>query len=254
MSERADDLAAAPATGRAGDLVRDPAAWSRATAAPSRVALLHAVEDADSEFAVAVAVLGACGVSDWASLPVGVIDRLLLRAHRAVLHRDLEVAVGCPECGTLNGLPLGPGDVPEYAPRTAWCGPGAGVREPTGADLVGLPDDADAAAAELETRCLTGPAGSAWSSAAGTGVAAAFDVADQSLCGPVRVACVACGGPVTAYVDVQHLVTAAITDALAGVDVEIHLIASRYGWELATIESLGDARRARLAVLAGGGQ
>jgi hypothetical protein len=252
MSERAGDLAFARAGGRACDPMCDPAAWPWATGAPSRIDLLHAVEDTDSEFAVAVAVLGACGVTDWASLPVGVIDRLLLRAHRAVLHRDLEVAVSCPQCGTLNGLPLGPGDVPGYAPRTAWCSPGAGIREPTGADLVGLPDDADAAAAELETRCLTGPAGAAGS--AGTAAPGGLERADQSLCGTVRVACVACGGPVTAFIDVQFLVTTAITDAVAGVDVEIHLIASRYGWDLATIESLGDARRARLAALAGGGQ
>jgi hypothetical protein len=69
----------------------------------------------------------------------------------------------------------------------------------------------------------------------------------------VRVACVECGAPVSEFVDVQRLVTAAIADAVADVDVEIHLIASRYGWDLATIESLPDTRRVRLAALAGSG-
>jgi len=71
------------------------------------------------------------------------------------------------------------------------------------------------------------------------------------LSGTVHAACTECGAPVSELVDVQRLVTSAVAEAVAEVDVEVHLIASRYGWDLATIESLGDARRARLAVLAG---
>lgn len=226
----------------------DPGTWPAVRPAPSRLSLLRAVEQADSEFGEAIMLLRACGVADCMSYPVGLIDRLLLRAHRAVLHRDLEVAVACPACGVLNGLPLGFDDVPPYSPRSAWCGPGVGIREPTGADLAGLPDDAAEAALELEARCRIGPRAGP---AAGPGTDGALDRADQSLCGTVRVACVECGAAVSEFVDIQHLVTAAIADALVDVDVEIHLIASRYGWDLAAIESLPDARRARLAALAG---
>jgi hypothetical protein len=224
----------------------DPVTWPRVLPAPSRLALLRAVEEADSEFREVVALLQACGIADCTPYPVGVIDRLLLHAHRAVLHRDLEVPVACPACRVLIALPLGVDDVPEYSPRSAWCGPGLGVREPTGADLADLPDDAEEAAFELERRCRIGPA-------EGPAAAGALDLVDQSLCGPVRVACVECGAPVSEFVDVQRLVTAAIADAVADVDVEIHLIASRYGWDLATIESLPDTRRVRLAALAGSG-
>jgi hypothetical protein len=226
----------------------DPGTWPRVIPAPSRLAVHRAVEEAGSEFGEAIALLRACGVADGTRYPVGVIDRLLLHAHRAVLHRDLEVAVACPACGILVGLPLGIDDVPEYSPRSAWCGPGIGVREPTGADLADLPDDAEEAALELEARCRIGPAAGP---ADGPAAGGALDRADQSLCGPVHVACVECGAQVSAFVDVQRLVTAAIAEAVADVDVEIHLIASRYGWDLATIESLPDVRRARLAALAG---
>jgi hypothetical protein len=222
--------------------------------APSRLALLRALEEADSEFGEAIALLRACGIADCLRYPIGVIDRLLLQAHRAVLHRDLEVAVACPACGVLNGLPLGLDDVPEYSPRSAWCGPGIGVREPTGADLADLPDDADEAALELDARCRIGPAaGSDAGLAKGPAAAGALDRADQSLCGTIRVACIECGAQVSEFVDVQRLVTAAVAEAVADVDVEIHLIAARYGWDLATIESLPDARRERLAELAGSG-
>ena len=224
----------------------DPDTWPRVLPAPSRLALLRAVEEADSEFGEVIALLGACGVADCTPYPVGVIDRLLLQAHRAVLHRDLEVAVACPACHVFNALPLGIDDVPDYSPRSAWCGPGIGVREPTGADLADLPGNGEEAALELELRCRIGPA-------EGPAAANALDRIDQSLCGTVRVACVECGAEVSEFVDVQHLVTAAIAEAVADVDTEIHLIASRYGWELATIESLPDGRRVRLAALAGSG-
>ena len=114
----------------------DPGAWPYVLSVPSRLDLLRAFEGADSEFGEAIALLRACGVTDCLSHPVGVIDRLLLQAYRAVLQRDLEVVAACPACGVLNALPLGFDDVPAYEPRSAWCGPGSGLREPTGADLV----------------------------------------------------------------------------------------------------------------------
>jgi hypothetical protein len=220
--------------------------WPDVRAAPSRLALLRALAEADSEFGEAIALLRACGVADGLSCPVGVIDRLLLRAHRAVLHRDLQVVAACAACSTLNALPLGFDDVPAYEPRSAWCGPGTGLREPTGADLTGLPEDDEAAILELERRCRIGPATEPREPAA-------LDRAEQSLSGTVHAACAECGAPVSRSVDIQRLVIAAVAEAVAEVDIEVHLIASRYGWDLATIESLPDGRRTRLAALAGSG-
>jgi hypothetical protein len=224
----------------------DSGAWPRLLTAPSRLGLLRAVEEAGSEFGEAVALLRVCGVTDCLSYPVGVIDRLLLQVHRAVLHRDLEMVVACPACGVLNALPLGPADVPAYEPRSAWCGPGAGMREPTGEDLIGLPEDAEAAAQELELRCRIGPS-------TGPRDEDALGRAEQSLCGIVRAPCTECGASISEAIDVQRLVTAAVASAVAEVDLEVHLLASRYGWDLATIESLPDNRRGRLAALAGSG-
>jgi hypothetical protein len=226
--------------------MEEPMPWPDVCAAPSRLGLLRAMEDAGSEFAEAIALLLACGVADGLSYPVGMIDRLLLLAHRVVLHRDLEALAACPACGVLNALPLGFDDVPAYEPRSAWCGPGAGLREPIGADLIDLPEDDQAAVRELERRCRIGPS-------AEPRDPAALDHAEQSLSGTVHAACTECGTPVSQLVDIQRLVTAAVAETVAEVDVEVHLIASRYGWDLATIESLGDGRRARLAALAGSG-
>ncbi|WP_331755563.1 hypothetical protein [Streptomyces sp. NBC_01643] len=213
--------------------------------APSRVMLLRLLSDASTELDEVLTLLGACGVPGCADLPIGVIDRLLLVAHRAVTGRDLELVVSCPACGALSELPLGASDVPSHTPRCSWCGPGAGVREPVGADLLGLPVDGAEAARELLRRCSVGPA-------EGGRDQAALDRAEQSLCGNVRVACTSCRGPIEHYVDVQHLVATAVASAVADVDVEVHLIASRYKWDLSTIELLPEKRRARLAALAAG--
>ena len=217
----------------------------QALTAPSRVLLLRLIGEARSELEEMLVLLRACGVPDPESLPVGLIDRLLLVAHRAVTGRDLEVVVRCGACGVLNELPLGAADVPPHEPRWAWCGPGAGVREPTGADLLDLPEDPDLAGRELLRRCAVGPAG-------GGGDHAALDRAEQSLCGVVRVACIGCAAPIEHGVDVQHLVAAAVADAVADVDLEVHLIASRYTWDLDTIEGLPERRRVRLAALVAG--
>ena len=219
----------------------------RALAAPSRMALARLLGEAGTELDEALVLLAECGVTDPSALPVGLLDRTLLLAHRAVLGRDLEVVARCTGCGELNELPLGADDVPPYEPRWAWCGPGAGVREPVAADLAGLPADAAEAGAELVRRCAVGPA------THGVRDETALGVAEQSLCGQVHVACVRCAGPVSLAVDVQHLVVNAVARAVAEVDVEVHLIASRYGWDLATIEALPERRRVRLAALAGGG-
>jgi hypothetical protein len=213
---------------------------------PPRLGLLREFDGAGSELEQALALLSGCGIADPVSLPVGVIDRLLLQAHRVVRGYDLELVRACPACGVLNALPLGPRDVPEYAPRSAWCGPGTGLREPTPQDLLDLPAVATAAGAVLAARCAIGPGDAARDPDA-------IGNAEQSLNGVVRGACTECGESIAEFVDVQHLVTAAIAAAIAEADVEVHLLASRYGWDLHTIEALPEARRSRLATLVRGG-
>jgi hypothetical protein len=74
---------------------------------------------------------------------------------------------------------------------------------------------------------------------------------DRSLSGPLLIDCVSCGARVEAPIDVERLVVDLLGRHLAEIDVEVHLLASRYGWALSAIESLSDARRHRLAELAG---
>jgi hypothetical protein len=213
---------------------------------PSRLGLLREFDGAHSELEQALAVLTECGVTEPMTLPMGAIDRLLLRAHRVVLGYDLELVRACSACGALNALPLGLDDVPQYAPRSAWLGPGTGLREPTPQELMHLPLDAAAAGALVASRCAIGPED-------GARDPEALADAEQALSGIVRGACTECGESIAESVDVQHLVTSAIAAAIAEADLEVHLLASRYGWDLATIEGLPEPRRSRLAALVRGG-
>jgi len=52
---------------------------------------------------------------------------------------------------------------------------------------------------------------------------------------------------VTCAVDVQPLALRGLLGLLGRYDLEVHLLASAYHWDLAAIEALPDVRRRRLA-------
>jgi hypothetical protein len=205
-------------------------------------AVLTSLEGRGSELDQAVAVLRASGVERPEALPLGEGDRLLLRLHRELAGRDPEVTATCPECGETSAATLSPETVPPAAPRCARAGVGGGVREPTYADLAGLPGDGAAAAAELVRRCTLGTPARAPDPAD-------LEMADDSLCGPLLLQCAGCGAPIEVAVDVERLALRGLARRARERDVEVHLLASAYGWPLATIEALSDARRGRLARL-----
>lgn len=214
------------------------------TSAPGPARLAAAMEDGGDLLAQTVAVLRAARPEpDPELLPVGEGDRLLLDVHARALGRPLEHAVECPACGAWSTLVLTSATVGPHAPRSAWCAPGVGLREPTYADLRA----ADGDPAVLLARCRLGPAPAP--------APTLDDLAsiEGSLCGPVRSACVECGAPVLVDVDVTLLVLQAFGVLRAEIDREVHLLATGYGWDLASIEGLPDDRRRRLASLVSGG-
>lgn len=208
-------------------------------AAPGPARLVTALDDGDGLLAQAVAVLRvAAPEPDPAYLPAGTADRLLLAVHERAVGRPLDLTVACPACGALTTLPLGRADVGEHHERSAWCSPGVGVREPSYADLLAAGGDPY----RLLALCRIGDG------------ATLDDLArvEGSLCGPVRSSCCDCGTPLEADVDVVALVLRALGGLRVDIDREVHLLASRYGWDLAVIESLPDERRRRLAALVAG--
>ncbi len=206
-------------------------------------ALLAALDEAGSEVGQAVALLAAAGVEEPERLSLGEGDRRLLALCRAVTGADLEVVAVCPSCGELSAAVLSPEVVPPSGPRMAPLGAGGGLREPTYEDLLGLPADAGEAVDELLARCVVG-------APARRPVADDLELVDDSLAGPILLACADCGEPLAVDVDVERAVLDRLARRAREADYEVHVLASAYHWSLGEIESLGDERRRTLAWLA----
>ena len=208
-------------------------------------ALLSAFDGASGEVAQAVALLRASGVEEPDSLTVGQGDRLLVALCRELTRGDVTVVAACP-CGELAEAVLSPETVPPPSTRMTVLGTGGGLREPTYADLLELPDDPDEAVRELLARCVVGSP----SRAPGPDD---LELVDDSLTGPIVIACPACGEALAVDLDVEHAVLERLARRAREIDHEIHLLASAYHWSLAEIEALDDGRRGTLAGLVADG-
>ena len=209
---------------------------------PSGAAAIAALGSSGDELGQVLALLRASGVEEPERLSVAAGDRRLLELHRALTGRDVEVAVACQACDTVNAAVLSPASVPPPAPRNAWLGRGGGLREPTYGDLLALPADPDAAERELLRRCTVG-------SPARPADPGELDRVDDSLAGPILLVCVECGELLEVAADVELLALAGLQRHALEVEHEIHLLAGAYGWSLDAIEALPDERRRRLAQL-----
>jgi hypothetical protein len=208
----------------------------------SATALHTALDEGGDELGQVLAVLRAAGHPDPEALDLGSGDRLLLDVLGDVTGSDIELAARCPRCHELNSAVVGSRSVPPSRPRHALLGRGGGLRQPTYADLVDLPDDDGEAARELLRRCVVG------TPAVGPS-AEQLDLVDDALTGPVRLDCAGCGDPVEVDLDVQATVIERLVRHACTVDFEIHLLARAYHWTLAEIRALPDAQRAALARL-----
>jgi len=205
-------------------------------------ALLAALDEDLSEVEQPVALLAAAGVDDPESLSVGEGDRRLLELCRAVTRAGVEVVALCPACGELSEAVVSPEAVAPASPRMTPLGKGGGLREPTYRDLRELPAGPDEGTHELLARCVVGsPSRAAQPSD--------LELVDDSLAGPIVIACTACSEPIAVDVDVQRAVLERLAHRAQEIDHEVHLLASTYHWSLAEIDSLGDERRRTLAWL-----
>ena len=213
----------------------------------SGTAAVAALGSSGDELGQVLALHRAAGVSEPELLTVAAGDRQLLALHRALTGRDVEVAATCAQCESVSVAVLSPEVVPPEAARSAWLGLGGGLRAPTYADLLELPADPWAAEAELLLRCTVG-------APARDPEPRELERIDDSLTGPINLGCVECGAALEVAADVERLVLEGLQRHAAEVEVEIHLLASAYGWSLPVIESLPDERRRRFARLVADGR
>ena len=204
--------------------------------------LLASLDGSSSEVAQVIALLAAAGFDEPEHLSVGSGDRHLLALYRSVTGEALELLVSCPACSEPCEAQVDPGHLPPSSPRLAVLGRGGGLREPTYADLLDLPAEPAQAVDELCTRCVVG-------SPARAPDAGDLELVDDSLAGPILIACSGCGEPIAVDVDVEQMVVERLVRQAHEIDREIHALASAYHWSLGEIESLGEDRRHALADL-----
>ncbi len=204
--------------------------------------LLASLDGPSSEVAQVIALLGAAGFDEPGRLSLGEGDRRLLALYRSVTGEEVELVAACPDCGELSAARVDPDQVPPASPRTALLGHGGGLREPTYGDLLDLPADPAQATAELCGRCVVG-------TPARAPEASDLELVDDSLAGPIVIACSGCDRPIAVDLDVEQAVLERLIRRAREIDGQIHALASAYHWSLGEIESLGDERRQTLAEL-----
>lgn len=174
---------------------------------------------------------------DPSTVTVGAADRIVLAQAEALTGRPLELTATCA-CGAVNAVAVAVADLPEPTATSRWLAPGTGLRAPTYGDLLDLAPTADGPA--LVALCTIGAA---------PAPVPLDDLAvlDDALAGPVWTACVDCGRELEVDVDLVTVALRWMLRAAEELDREVHLLASTYGWDLATIEALPRSRRRRLS-------
>jgi hypothetical protein len=231
------------------------------------VALLAAA----SELGRDRAVVGAADPSDEvevaADLPVGVRDTRLLDLIELAFGPTLDAVVSCPGCGedlelacTVEQLRAGPAASPGTV-RTD--GFEVRVRPPDSRDLaaIALLGEPEQAQRELLRRCVAvldapgGPTGSLALEELPDHVVSAAEwailAADPQAEGLVEVTCQLCGHSWEADFDVATFLWARLDAWARRFAVEVHTLASAYGWREPDILALSSSRRALYLGLAG---
>lgn len=224
-------------------------AWERGAprSGPGRaLALLSAACPAEDEAALA-------------ALPVGRRDALLLSLHERVFGTAVVCVADCPRCSAAAEVAFDAAQVrvdPAAAGeplRTTAAGAEVRFRLPTTADLLAAAaaGDVDAAADVLLARCVVAGGDGVPADALRTAVATAMAAADPQADVSLAVACPACAHEWAVPFDVASFLWDEVEGWAARTLLDVHALASAYGWTEGDVLSLGPVRRRAYLALVG---
>ena len=209
------------------------------------------------------ALLAAAARPDWpvdaiADLPLGQVNASLLQLRSATFGPRIDGHADCPQCGqrlafTLDTAQLLAATTADDSPRDAEA-EGLRLRAPCLRDLAAVASAADAAEAAraLLARCTLAGDVARLDAAALAVVEQALDALDPQADLAIALQCVGCGHDGAAQLDAAALLWEEIEVRAQQLLLEVHRLASAYGWSEPQILALSPARRASYLALAGG--
>jgi hypothetical protein len=196
-------------------------------------------------------LLAACASSagDPADWPIGVRDRAIRDVHEATFGARLDGVARCPACGERLEFQFDCGSLPaapEMPERTEFTAEGSRFRLPTSRDLVAVAFEADeeSAARALLRRCCVDDAGAPpCTDALVAEVEARIAALDEAADVRFALGCASCGHAWDERFDIAAWCWDEVDFAARRLLVDVHRLASAYGWSEAEILALGAARR-----------
>jgi hypothetical protein len=191
-----------------------------------------------------------------ATLPIGVRDRLVMALRLQTFGRNVSLRFRCDACGSdlvarldLGAILSAHGSSPPASVTIELNGETIEARLPTSEDLLataGLPSlDGEWA---LYRRCLTSDT-QVDATAIRQRIAQALAAADPLAALDVELACAECGARYSAPFDIVTCFWKEIEAAAWRAALDVHLLASAYGWSEEQVLSMSPARRARYLAL-----
>ncbi len=197
-----------------------------------------------------LSLAGEAAPEALAEVPLGDVNRALMRLRRARFGDRLEVWADCAACGERMSLELGAGDLPSPAETPAEVAvDGHRFRRPTSRDLAALDGATDAAAAAraLCRACAMEPGALPEGDALDAlmpRVEAALDEADPWTDLTLLAACPACGHEDALTLDLPGILWDEVAALAHGLIDDVHALATAYGWSEREILGMSETRRA----------
>lgn len=184
--------------------------------------------------------------SEWAQIPLGERNALLLELRAATLGRRMEGFAVCPACGALLEFVLDARELEEQlrAQLSAVEESGQEMARPVNtADLIaaGAVEDEEEAQRILLARTMKLDGNAA---AAGDGVLERFERMNRAAEIRIELACPDCPARPALDLDVAGFLLREIAAAARRLMREIHELASAYGWSESDLTAMSPARRA----------
>lgn len=198
----------------------------------------------------------------WAQASIGERDRELLRLRESLFGTDLEAVAVCPQCGERLELSFATHDIlipalpaPEVSRtvRVAAAGYEILCHAPTSEDLAAAPDRAALLERCVELAKLGAEviAPAALPEAAVAAVEAALAGADPQADVKLALSCPACSHQWQSIFDIAAFLWGEIDDWAQRLLLDVHLLASTYGWSERDIVAMTPRRRGMYLEMAG---